>query len=75
MARSSVLPANPDDNSASKSFLKPTSFAAGTEFTIEIRSPYDGVSTHRLGELVVWMGVDDALTARAYAMGTDAFTD
>lgn len=63
----SMFPSNPDDGSPSKSRLVTNYFVDnGTEYTLEIRSAYDGVGTHRMGELVLWKGHDDgAITARA----------
>ena len=62
-----MLPSNPDDNSPSKSRLVTNFFKDnGTEWSVEVRSAYDGVSTHRMGELVLWRRhTDGTLTARA----------
>jgi hypothetical protein len=61
-----LLPSNPDDNCQSKSRLVTNFFKDnGTEQMLEVRSPYDGVSTRRLGELVVWRSHDTGiLTAK-----------
>jgi hypothetical protein len=58
-AKCSMFPSNPDDNSPSKSRLVTNFFIDnGKEQSLEVRSEYDGVSTRRLGELVLWMSYD-----------------
>jgi hypothetical protein len=61
-----MLPSNPDDNSPSKSRVVTNHFKDnGTEQSFEVRSPYDGVSTQRIGELVLWKSYDSQqLTAK-----------
>lgn len=61
-----MLPSNPDDSSPSKSRLVTNFFVDnGKELSLEVRSEYDGVSIHRLGELVLWVGFDSqSITAR-----------
>lgn len=61
-----MLPSNPDDSSPSKSRVVTNHFTDnGTEQSLEVRTPYDGVATYRLGELVLWRSYDSQqLTAK-----------
>lgn len=61
-----VPPSNPDDKCPSKSRLQTEFFVYnGTKITLEISSPYDGMATYRMGEIVLWRGPDGALTIKA----------
>lgn len=61
-----MLPLHPDDCSPSKSRQKVNYFVNnGTEYTLEVRSEYDGVSSQRMGELHLWKEHDNGqLTAK-----------
>ena len=63
---------NPDDCAPSKSrhvtnFFKDN----GTEWTLEVRSDFNPVSTQRLGEMVLWKStMDGSLTIRVIEQET-----